>query len=54
MNFLNNIKLKYTSDLLNQSIEKNEFSNFQKHYEVLKKLMKVLPTNILDIIHLIL
>ena len=38
MNFLNNIKLKYTSDLLNQSIEKNEFSNFQKHYEVLKKI----------------
>ena len=38
MSFLNKIKLKYTSDLLNQSIEKKDFSDFKKNYEELKKM----------------
>ena len=38
MSFLNKIKLKYTSDLLNQSIEKKDFSDFKKNYEDLKKM----------------
>ena len=42
MSFLNKIKLKYTTDLLNQSIEKKDFTDFKKNYEELIKLDKIL------------
>lgn len=38
MSFLNNIKLKYTTNLLNECIEKNNFKDFQKYYDQLKKI----------------
>ena len=38
MSFLNNIKLRYTTNLLNQCVEKRDFADFQKHYEQLKKI----------------
>jgi hypothetical protein len=38
MSILKNIKLNYTTKLLNQSIEKKDFANFQKNFEDLKKI----------------
>ena len=38
MSILKNIKLNYTTKLLNQSIEKKDFANFQKSFEDLKKI----------------
>jgi hypothetical protein len=38
MSILKNIKLNYTTKLLNQSIEKKDFTNFQKSFEDLKKI----------------
>jgi hypothetical protein len=38
MNLLKNIKLNYTSSFLNQSIDKNDFSDFKKNYESLRKI----------------
>ena len=38
MSFLNNIKLKYTTNLLNQCIDNENFKDFQKHYDQLKKI----------------
>ena len=38
MSFLNNIKLKYTTNLLNQCIDNENFKDFQKYYDQLKKI----------------
>jgi hypothetical protein len=38
MSFLKNIKLKYTTNLLNQCIDNKNFKDFQKHYDQLKKI----------------
>jgi hypothetical protein len=38
MSFLKNIKLNYTTKVLNECIENNSFSEFQKNYEKLKKI----------------
>jgi len=38
MNLLKNIKLNYMSSFLNQSIDKNDFSDFKKNYESLRKI----------------
>ena len=37
MSILKNIKLNYTTKLLNQSIEKKDFANFRKSFEDLKE-----------------
>ena len=38
MSILKNIKLNYTTKMLNQSIEKKDFTNFRKSFEDLKKI----------------
>ena len=38
MSFLKNIKLNYTTKVLNECIENNSFNEFQKNYEQLKKI----------------
>ena len=38
MSFLKNIKLKYTTNLLNQCIDNKNFKDFQKYYDQLKKI----------------
>ena len=38
MSFLKNIKLNYTTKVLNECIENNSFNDFQKNFEKLEKI----------------
>ena len=55
MSFLKNIKLNYTTKLLNQAIENKDFSDFKKNFDELKKINikianKYIKYNVLDFI----